>query len=305
MNKHTKKISAVILVCLAVIVTTGAIFSRSILAWYNNKYSPKVETVTQNPSSDKVVQDKNIGVDIPETQTPKTTTPLVVTPTIPPVTPPASTTRPTKSPINKEISQGNTSKKKVAITLDAGAGETQLPAILSILRQNNLHLTFFLTGKWAELYPADVKQIVAEGHTLGNHTYDHKDLTTLSDDQIRTEFSKTENIIKSIVPTSTTVPYFRPPYGSRNSHILQVAADSGYQSIYWTCDALDWMFGQNYQGKLVDNDFVKNRILDNIQNGSIVLMHVGDDITPAVLQDVITELQSRGYELVTIDELLK
>jgi len=219
-------------------------------------------------------------------------------------TEPAVSTRPVRSPLNKEVSIGNTSKKQVAITLDAGSSATQLPQILKILKDNNIYCTFFVTGKWAEQNPDSVKQIVVAGHTLGNHTYDHTDLTTLSDDAIKSEFSRTEDVIKSIAPAAVLKPYFRPPYGARNTHVLQVASDAGYQSIYWTVDALDWMAGQNYHEQLVDANFVKSRIFNNVKNGSIILMHVGDDITPTVLPEVITELKARGYSLVTIDKVL-
>lgn len=205
--------------------------------------------------------------------------------------------RPTKSPLNKEVSIGNTNKNNVALTFDAGASATQTPQILDILKANSLEVTFFVTGKWAESNPELIKRMVDDGHTIGNHTYSHPNLTEISDDQIRDEFAKTENILQSIDSCAVGKPYFRPPYGSRNSHVLDVAAESGYQSIYWTIDALDWQEGAT-------DEMVKERIFSNAKNGAVIMMHVGDDITPQVLQDIIDELQSRGYKLGNLESII-
>lgn len=205
--------------------------------------------------------------------------------------------RPIKKPISKEVSIGDTQSKKIALTFDGGASAVQAPNILRILKDNGVHSTFFTTGKWAENNPETIKQIVSEGHTLGNHTYDHQELTKLTDAAIIEEFAMAEKIIKSIVPATTTKPYFRPPYGDRNSHVLEVAGNAGYQSIYWTIDALDWQ-------ETATAESVKQKIYNNVKNGAIILMHVGDDITPAVLDEVIKKLKSDGYQPVTIDELL-
>jgi len=209
----------------------------------------------------------------------------------------ASANRPIKNPISKEISIGNTQSKKIALTFDGGASATQAPQILNILKENDVRSTFFVTGKWAQNNPETIKLIVGGGHTLGNHTYDHQELTKLTDDAIVEEFAMTESIIKSIVPAVTTKPYFRPPYGDRNSHVLTVAGNAGYQSIYWTIDALDWQ-------ETATAESVKQKIFNNVKNGAIILMHVGDDITPAVLDEVIKKLKGDGYQPVTIDELL-
>lgn len=205
--------------------------------------------------------------------------------------------RPFVSPLNHEVYIGNRQSKKIAITLDAGASATQTPKILSILKANNVKCTFFVTGKWAEQNPSLIKQIVAGGHTLGNHTYSHRDLTTLSDSEIIDELSRTENIINSIVPGTKLKPYFRAPYGARNQHVLDVAANAGYQSIYWTVDAWDWKTDASC-------DLVINRIYENAQNGAVILMHVGDDITPSILDGVLKNLKSKGYIPGTLEDLL-
>jgi len=218
--------------------------------------------------------------------------------TQPTPTPAVSASRPVWGQMNKEVNIGNTSKKQIALTFDAGSGTQSAEQILSILKANNLHATFFLTGKWAEQNPELVKRILANGNTIGNHSYDHPYLTKISDAEIYDEFAKTENIISTIVPGAVMKPYFRAPYGDRNQHVWDYMANLGYQSIYWTVDAWDWQEG-------VSADVVTSRIFSNEKNGAIILMHVGDDLTGQVLQEVITKLQNDGYKLGPLEEVLK
>src|SRR4030042_2456586 len=142
--------------------------------------------------------------------------------------------------IKGEINRGNPNKKQIIFTFDGGAGNNSADKILEIAQKYNLKLTFFMTGKFAEKYPDTIKKIAASGHEIFNHTYSHPHLTQISDEQIREEFTKAEDIISNLTGT-TTKPFFRAPYGERNQHILEVAQSLGYQSVFWTTDALDWM----------------------------------------------------------------
>jgi peptidoglycan/xylan/chitin deacetylase (PgdA/CDA1 family) len=122
-------------------------------------------------------------------------------------------------------------------------------------------------------------------------------LTTLSDQEIKAEFERTESIVTNISSNITLKPYFRPPYGARNQHVWDYTASLGYQSIYWTVDAWDWKTDVSAQ-------IVKQRIFDNVKNGAIILMHVGDDITPAILSEVITNLEAKGFTLGNLESVL-
>lgn len=195
---------------------------------------------------------------------------------------------------SKEISRINTTAKIVVFTFDGGSGTQSMDLILSTLDKYNLTGTFFLTGKWAEANINDVKRINIAGHEIFNHTYSHPDLATVSDAQIAEEFSKTESIISAITGKSTK-PFFRPPYGSRNLHIREFVASLGYQDIYWTIDALDW---KESTGTTAET--VKSRILDNLAPGNIYLMHIGDNLTGQVLDEVILEIQNRGYTIMSL-----
>jgi peptidoglycan/xylan/chitin deacetylase (PgdA/CDA1 family) len=199
--------------------------------------------------------------------------------------------------VKGEISRGNPAKKQVIFTFDAGAGTNSLQKILAVAKQHNVKVTFFSTGKFAEKNPDLIKQISAEGYEIFNHTYSHPHLTQITNEQIKEELDKTEHIISSLTD-KITKPYFRPPYGDRNSHVLEVAKENGYQSVFWTLDALDWMADKT-------EDQVKNRIYSNLKNGAIILMHVGDNITGDILDEVFTKIENDNYKIVSLTEGLK
>ena len=220
----------------------------------------------------------NTPLDIPKAHTSSQATTAVLAPTPP------------------EITRGNTSKKEVIFTFDGGGGIQSGDAIVAALAKHHVKGTFFLTGKMIEAHPDLVKSIVAAGHEIFSHTYDHLNLTALTDTQITAELTKTENVLQIIVGVSPK-PYFRAPYGARNARVLAVAAKDGYQSVYWTVDALDW---REPQGETVQQ--VKDRILSNVAPGTIYLMHVGDTITGTILDDVFTTIEARGYKIVSLTQ---
>lgn len=197
----------------------------------------------------------------------------------------------------KEISLGNKERKEIALTFDAGAGSGSTEKILNILEENNIKAAFFLTGKWAEQNPELVKKIAGAGHEIHNHTYSHPDLTKTAEEEIRSQFDKTDNIIKNLTGRSTK-PFFRPPYGARNKTVLDFICGEGYQAIMWTVDALDWKEGTTA-------DAAKSRIFAKEQNGEIILMHVGDNLSAEILPDVIKKFNNDGYKIVTLSKIIE
>jgi len=196
----------------------------------------------------------------------------------------------------KEITHGDTSKKDVIFTFDGGGGIQSGDKILEVLAKHHVKGTFFLTGKMVATNPDLVKRIAAAGNEIFSHTYDHPNLTMISNDQIGSELAKFENILQATVGISPK-PYFRAPYGARNSRVLAVAAKYGYQSVYWTVDARDWMKSpQENPAK------VKERILSSVAPGNIYLMHVGDTITGQILDSVFTAIEARGYKIVSLTQ---
>lgn len=195
-----------------------------------------------------------------------------------------------------EISGGDPASGMVALTFDAGSVDGPALAILDTLRAYNLHLTFFLTGQWVESYPDVARQVAADGHELSNHTYFHPDLVNMSTDQIIWELDYTNGIIESMLGRSSK-PWFRPPFGSRNQRVLDIARQLGFRSIYWTLDAGDWRANATATGVLT-------RVLKSVGPGDIVAHHVAAYQTAEALPAEIDGILSQGLRIVTVSELL-
>ena len=190
----------------------------------------------------------------------------------------------------------DTEEKKVALSFDAAWGNEDTRNILAILKKHNVKVTFFMTGEWMNKYPEDVKAILADGHDLGNHSENHKQMSQLSEEQCRTEIQKAHDRIKEL--TGVEMNLFRPPYGDYNNTLVDVCKDMGYHCIQWDIDSLDW--------KDYGSDAIIKKVLEHkhLGNGSIILMHNGAKYTPAALEAVILGLKEQGYELVPISELI-
>lgn len=189
-----------------------------------------------------------------------------------------------------------TSQKVAALTFDDGPLGTTTPEVLAVLREKNVKATFFVVGENAEKYPLLIKQEIAEGHEVGSHSYTHPLLRKLSRELVERELVKTDNIISANAPKPTL---FRPPQGKYNHTISKLARDNGYTIILWSIDTMDWR--RPPVGKIVET------ALSNIKPGSIILMHDGvtDSPTPEAVGFIIDGLRERGYDLVTVSELLQ
>lgn len=189
-----------------------------------------------------------------------------------------------------------TEKKEIALTFDAAWGNEDTAKILEILRKHNVHVTFFMTGGWVEAYPDDVKAILADGHDLGNHSENHKNMSQLSDSECRDELQKVHEKVKNL--TGYDMFLFRPPYGDYDNHVIINARALGYYTIQWDVDSLDW------------KDYGANDIVDRVcnhkalGNGSIILCHNGAKYTAEALDTLITRLQEAGYTFVPLSQLI-
>jgi peptidoglycan/xylan/chitin deacetylase (PgdA/CDA1 family) len=192
----------------------------------------------------------------------------------------------------------------VALTFDAGAGDTGVPKILATLRDAGVPATFFMTGRWAELFPAWARRIAA-GYPIGNHTFDHQDLLKLSPAAVRAEILMARAAITRAVG-HPPVRLFRFPYGSSNSETLRLVNELGYTAVGWTADTLGWegtIGGQTVQS-------VTDHVISELQPGEIVLMHVGSNPTDRTtldadaLRTIIDQIRARGYSFVTLTDLL-
>ena len=187
-------------------------------------------------------------------------------------------------------------EKKVALSFDAAWGNEDTKKILSILKKKKVHVTFFMTGGWIEKYPDDVKAIQKAGHELGNHSENHKQMSTLSAEQCKEELMKPHEKVKKL--TGVEMKVFRPPYGDYNDTLIDTANACGYYPIQWDVDSLDW--------KDYGVDSIIHTVLDHkhLGNGSIILCHNGAKYTAQALEALINGLQEKGYTLVTMSDLI-
>jgi peptidoglycan/xylan/chitin deacetylase (PgdA/CDA1 family) len=196
-----------------------------------------------------------------------------------------------------EIVHGDPSTGIVALTFDAGnEGGGAAPQILEILRERGLHVTFFLSGHWVDHNPDLTQQMLADGHEIANHSYSHPDLTHLSDDQIVYELDYTDQVIWDIVGIHSR-PYFRPPFGARNRRVLEVAAASGFRSVFWSLDSGDWLPRASAAA-------VAGKILRFAVPGDIVVEHVGATASAEALPVILDEFAQRGWQVGTLSEVL-
>ncbi|UOQ84695.1 polysaccharide deacetylase family protein [Gracilibacillus salinarum] len=180
--------------------------------------------------------------------------------------------------------------KKVAITFDDGPHPENTLKILNILEEYEMKATFFMLGSRVDFYPDIAKEVAKRGHEIGNHTWHHKDLTTLGTTEIKEEVQSTADMIKKATGEAPTA--FRPPYGAINDNVRSVVDQ---ESTLWTIDTEDW--------KSHDPDAILEVVKDNIEDGSIILMHDIHSTTVEGFKKVAAYLKKEGYYTVTVSQL--
>lgn len=189
-----------------------------------------------------------------------------------------------------------TEKPQIALSFDAAWGNEDTAKILEILKKHNVKVTFFMTGGWVEAYPDDVKAILADGHDLGNHSENHKNMSQLSNGECEEELMAVHKKVQEL--TGYEMFLFRPPYGDYDNDVITVAKKCGYYPIQWDVDSLDW---KDYGVDSIIKTVTEHK---HLGNGSIILCHNGAKFTAQALDTLITTLQKKGYELVPISELI-
>lgn len=189
-----------------------------------------------------------------------------------------------------------TDEPKIALTFDAAWGNEDTKQIMEILKKHDVKVTFFMTGGWVESYPDDVKMILAEGHDLGNHSQNHKNMSQLSDAEKESELMTVHDKVKEL--TGYDMFLFRPPYGDYDSAVIKVAKKCGYYAIQWDVDSLDW---KDYGVDSIIKTVTEHK---HLGNGSIILCHNGAKYTAQALDTMITTLKDKGFTFVPLSELI-
>lgn len=184
----------------------------------------------------------------------------------------------------------------LALTFDLDSRSDDVSGLLTALEKNQTKATFFITGNWLEAHAQDAKDMIAAGHELGNHTQSHPDMTSLNEkDQTHELWTLHEEIYRL---TGTSMQLFRPPYGSYDNSVIQNARKNGYITVNWNVDSQDW---KDYSVNEITDTICQN---ENLQNGSIILLHGGTRFTCEALDPVISRLKEDGYRFSTVSQLI-
>ena len=199
--------------------------------------------------------------------------------------------------VDKRHGDDNTDKV-VYLTFDAGYENGNVEKILDTMKEEDVKGAFFILGNLISKNTDLVKRMADEGHTVCNHTNRHKDMTTTrSLEEFRAELEALENIYREYTGREMA-KYYRPPEGRFNEANMKYANELGYKTIFWSFAYADWD-----NSKQMSAEAAKKKIMDNIHNGAVILLHPTSATNAAILGDVIRELRSQGFRFGTLDEL--
>jgi len=197
-------------------------------------------------------------------------------------------------------------EKVVALTYDDGPNPPHTQAMLELLAQQGVTATFFLKGRNVDAFPETVEAVAQAGHEIGNHSYFHRPMLSLSKSAMREELVRTGDSIEKVLGQRPVL--FRPPYGLQGPGLQIALAELGMPSILMSSHGVDW--------EETDPELIATKVVESIEPGSIILLHDGhgDVEEPTAQQSrapsvaatgiIIEELKSRGYRFVTVSELL-
>lgn len=195
---------------------------------------------------------------------------------------------------------GNDQEKVIYLTFDAGYENGNTEPILDALKKHNVTATFFVVGHYLETAPELVKRMVEEGHTVGNHTYHHPDMSSISD---KTAFSREMDDVAALYQeiTGQEMPlYYRPPQGKYSKENLQMAQEMGYTTFFWSLAYVDW-----YQDQQPTHEEAFQKLTSRIHPGAIVLLHSTSQTNGEIMDELLTKWEEMGYTFRPLSELVE
>ncbi len=193
---------------------------------------------------------------------------------------------------------GSDSEKIMYITFDCGYENGNTAPILDALKKHNVKATFFVVGHFLETAPDMVKRMVEEGHSVGNHTYHHPDMTTISElPAFQKEVDDVANLFHEITGTELA-PYYRPPQGKCNAANVKMAYELGYCTIFWSLAYVDWN-----QDAQPSHEEAFDKLTSRAHPGAVVLLHNTSQTNGEILDELLTKWEGMGYSFRTLSEL--
>ena len=195
---------------------------------------------------------------------------------------------------------GPAQEKVIYLTFDAGYENGNTPAILDALKKHRATATFFLVGNYLETSPELVKRMAAEGHTVGNHTFHHPDMSKISTKEaFQKELTDLEALYKETTGQEMK-KFYRPPQGKYSESNLQMADEMGYHTFFWSLAYVDW-----YEDKQPSREEAFQKLLGRIHPGAVVLLHSTSRTNGQILDELLTKWEEMGYRFAPLDELIK
>ncbi|MCD8075199.1 MAG: polysaccharide deacetylase family protein [Lachnospiraceae bacterium] len=192
----------------------------------------------------------------------------------------------------------DTEEKVIYLTFDCGYENGNTPAILSALKKHGVSVTFFVVGNFVEDNPGLVNQMLAEGHTVGNHTAHHPDMSAISDmESFQAEIEELEKLFYEATGQEIS-NYYRPPQGKYSQSNLLMAQELGYRTFFWSLAYVDW-----YQDDQPTEEEAFEKLLGRIHPGAVVLLHNTSSTNAAILDELLTRWEEMGYRFGTLEEL--
>lgn len=185
-------------------------------------------------------------------------------------------------------------EKRVALSFDAAWGNEDTQALIDILGEYGVAVTFFVVGDWVDKYPESVQALADAGHEVMNHSSSHAHFSSLTTAEIKSDISQCNDKVEAVTGVRPTL--FRCPYGEYDDHVIKAVRALGMTPVQWDVDSLDW--------KGISAQEISRRVLDRVQPGSIVLFHNAAEHTPEALPEILEALLAEGYEIVPISEIL-
>lgn len=191
-----------------------------------------------------------------------------------------------------------TDEKNIYLTFDNGYEQGYTESILAILEKHHVPATFFVTGHYVKSEPELVKQMVDEGHIIGNHSYNHPDFTTMSKQAIKEELDTLEAAVAKIT-TQKEMIYVRPPRGTFNENTLKWIEELGYVHMFWSVAFKDWEVNKQRGWQ-----YAYDQLMKQMHPGAIILLHTVSEDNAKALEKSIIELKKRGYQFKSLDDLM-
>ena len=187
-----------------------------------------------------------------------------------------------------------TEETKIAFTMNCAWNADDIDSILGTLKNNDVHITFFMVGDWVDKYPEAVKKIYEAGHEIGSHSNTHPHVNDLSAEKNLEEINLSVDKIQKITGYKTNL--YRAPYGEYNNIVIKTAQENGFYTIQWNLDTLD------YKG--LTGEEMWDRLKNKLDGGSIILSHNGTKHTADSLDMLIKNIKASGFKLITISDLI-